>query len=874
MSFIDRVKRILLEKNKVEIEEIERRKKELSKQHEKESEDVEKLKQASEEAVREKSKVQSSIIDKKDLDDLELLYDFMTNLPRIEKTLKHIKSDEKDNEDYIYYLGSNDEVLADEMNMRYELLSKLRRLNRQIVEIKDTDVKDLQDNESLQDEVVEEVQEDVVPKVEEKKGFLARLLANRKKKVEEKPRKESVKKKIPETLFERYKRVIRDFKYYYNSFLDAGFDDIRIVDRITCTKITSKVNSLLATKKRGIDLTDEDEEYLEVMMPHELWKEMSKYYSNISSFITTVQNFESKIDRFENLYNERPELFDISALEKIFEDNRQLAIDLKSKNRHASTKSGEVAKKKQSEKEIRAQLSVLDNKSRILQDKNSSIRSAKSLSELGFRNKEDAVKKLGIESKDYVVIPIPNSIMDINDVFNDEKRLRIETKGRVVYSSYSNDVAIGIINSIEIDKNASSVLMVPISSIRKEDIDNIRNGRIALNKSVLGLKGVEIIAPEGKGLKTGNSNIRINRYSFGNIEKQVEMFLGEDFEKSPGSVENYDIFKGISNTSDKEKRLKRDAVRKCLFESFNDEITSLDLISVNGKPFFLNKNDEKELKYGNKSEDFNEQFLMDIADKIEEYLINYQGNGSVVDSLYQKLLLEFMRINKKAKADYYEEDDTKVAINGKSFSIKPSLPSKDSLVAKRYTRPREDVVYKTMKLANLVNRFAHVVEENEELQNVLYAVKLDLIESAIDLSENNPNIKLKRNFDENKMVTSVTLEIPGYNMIALHVKDRGSSLLRKVNNLGETGMDVLQSSVILIPGVNRELLNELKGMSEEDRMKAFLGLDSRTFYKLVLRMGYSEEKITSESERKKFIKKMISDKKITELLRENDELEK
>ena len=46
------------------------------------------------------------------------------------------------------------------------------------------------------------------------------------------------------------------------------------------------------------------------------------------------------------------------------------------------------------------------------------------------------------------------------------------------------------------------------------------------------------------------------------------------------------------------------------------------------------------------------------------------------------------------------------------------------------------------------------------------------------------------------------------------------------------------------------------------------------FYKLVLRMGYTSENILSEKDRNKFIKQMISDKKIDELLKETEELEK
>ena len=58
------------------------------------------------------------------------------------------------------------------------------------------------------------------------------------------------------------------------------------------------------------------------------------------------------------------------------------------------------------------------------------------------------------------------------------------------------------------------------------------------------------------------------------------------------------------------------------------------------------------------------------------------------------------------------------------------------------------------------------------------------------------------------------------------------------------------------------------------RYQLLIGLDSNTFYKLVLRMGYNSERITSEEEKREFIKVMISDEKILQLLKEQDEQEK
>lgn len=123
------------------------------------------------------------------------------------------------------------------------------------------------------------------------------------------------------------------------------------------------------------------------------------------------------------------------------------------------------------------------------------------------------------------------------------------------------------------------------------------------------------------------------------------------------------------------------------------------------------------------------------------------------------------------------------------------------------------------------------------------------------------------------MVMSVALEIPGYNMIALHIMNKSESLIKKSNKLEENESDVVNTSAILYPGVNRELLLEIKNMSIEERIQTFLDLDPNTFYKMVIRMGYNSETIASAKDKKNFIKSMISDKKIAELLKENDELE-
>ena len=67
--------------------------------------------------------------------------------------------------------------------------------------------------------------------------------------------------------------------------------------------------------------------------------------------------------------------------------------------------------------------------------------------DLGYKNKEDAVKKLAIEAKDYIVIPISNDIKNISDLFMQEKQVKVEIDGKTFFTTYSIDVATGKINS-------------------------------------------------------------------------------------------------------------------------------------------------------------------------------------------------------------------------------------------------------------------------------------------------------------------------------------------------------------------------------------------------------------------------------------------
>lgn len=875
MNFFDKVKNVLLENSDKELASIEAKIGDIEREYLEESEKVQMLEEESREAHRKKSDVQKKILTKKELDDLKTIYEFMANYSQIKaisERMVHANELSRYIMELIPVVDDPEKAFNAEIEYRKRLCGIVSVLNKEITQI-------LSD-EKVSDEKNLEVQDEknlpiVQPEV--KKGFWARLFGRNKKEnvstnenATEKPVKKS---KSAKMLFSEYRNTIRNFNDSIASFLVIDLNGPTVIDRQILTLNLYNIKAITAIQKRNIPLTLEDEEYLMTLQPLELWTEVSKYYSLISDVSTVVQNFDKNINRIEKMYKENPEYFELENLRRIFQENDERVIDLRIKNKEASIKSSEYTKKKQDEKEKRTKLRELESKRAEIKERKKRIKEAKSLKELGFKNKEDAASKLGIETKDYIVIPISSSISSFEELFAEEKRLKVEVDGQTYFTSFVNDVAIGRINTINENNNENSALMIPIKNLKKEDIDSIRSGKISVNKSVLERDGVFLFMPEGRTFDLGNTNVQTKTFSFGKLVSQIEKFLEDDYVIDSDETENYDIFKGIKNVSSKEKKLRKEAVVRCLKENVRRNIVSTDEIRVNGKSVYINKEDEKDIWQSEKLLPLDEELLMEITDDIESYLINDGNNRIKVDALYKRLLEEYMRVNKKVKAEYYEEDNSTVTINDKKVSIKPILPAKDETIVRRYSRPREDLIYKTMKLAALVNKFAHLTE-NQELQNMLFDVKLDLIENAIDLAEGNPNVNIKKKFDENKMALSVVVEIPGYNMLALHVINKSNSLTRKANKLEEHTGEILPVATLQIPGVNKELLSEMKKLSEEERGKFLIDLDSTEFYKLAIRMGYTSDKITSEEEKKKFIKKMISDQKLDELLKETDELER
>ena len=850
MKFVDRARNELLKQINTKIIDIEAELKELEEKYLRDKQIVSGLKKVTEEFLSQKSEIQRQVLTNVQEKVLENIYEFLLNYPKIKKIIELLKDTPQ------IYADKVEEIDTDfeEFERRYKLMEILRKLNLQIEEIMAEEYLHLENTDKDETSLVSN----------EKKGFWQRIFGKRGK-------KEDINQKNEQQTFLEYKKVISEFKKYYDRFLQFDPYEGFTPSKEDVAGILFSINNVLRNQKFALEMPtkqrEDDERYLADMQPIELWQEMNKYYSKTLNICTIIKNFEREIEQFEKIYNETPELFNIENIKKILVENEELKAELKQGIKQVSTKEKEFLGKKEEQYSVARKIEILRKKKGELLKKREKIEKASDLKEMGYRTKKEAAKDLEIQTKDYIIIPIPDEVKKITEMFKGEKSLKIEIDDKKFYTTYPYNIATGRINTAE-NLQENAVLMLPIDRLEPEYLENLRAGKIGINGMALSMKDLKIILPDNRKLDFENIQIEEIEYSEGTIRKQVKKFLGQDYTVDPDETGDYKIFNGVKNVSNNEKKAIRKAVIDSIFENIKGDVTHRDSIYVNGKLFFLTPNDEREMQLRPTEGKINDAKLFAMADKIETYLIEDNKNGVKIDELYGQLLLEYLNINKKAKADYYEEPDTNVTINEKKISIKPPLATTNKLIAKKYSRKDEDIAYKTMKLANLVNRFAHIAE-NEELKEELYKVKLDLIEEVIDLCKDNPNISIKKQYDKQKMANSVVMEIPGYNMIALHVVNRSLNLMSKSNKLEENENDIVATPIILNGGVNYELLLMLKNMNIKERMQFLLGLDKNTFYKLVLRMGIIPEMSSDEEKRRKIIEGITSDAKILELLQKD-----
>ena len=293
MKFIDRVKKILLDKNQSEILAVEKKIQEAQKKQSENVESIKDLKKEAQKASKEAVEAKNKVITGKELSQLGIIYDFLSNYSMIEKLLKEIMKAKKSFSKHLFKsLFRFSKNKTDDL--KYVLYNIISELNKKTVEIDDMDLEGL----SLPDPSSTQI----------RRG------------------------QSPQKIFGKFRETITKFKSNYNRFIMVPeVDEKIIIERPTAARILGDIQLFKNVKRNGIELEEENEEFLQTMQPHELWSEILKYYGNIETILKIIDCFESCIDDLEKLYQENPSLFNLENLERIFKENNSFVLDAKIK---------------------------------------------------------------------------------------------------------------------------------------------------------------------------------------------------------------------------------------------------------------------------------------------------------------------------------------------------------------------------------------------------------------------------------------------------------------------------------------------------------------------------------------------------------------
>lgn len=824
MNSFERIKDELLKQNKKQSEAIESK---IDKLNQKIAEQQEQIKIKKSQIDEITAELESEAIDKEMLKDLQVLFDFMSSYNIINSVIDRISQMESYGDINIDKLKRQIPMENVEYTRRLIFLDSLYSLNTDLFKI-------------INEKTTE--QKDTDQKTQQGKGFWVKVfnVINKSK-----------------DIMELYRETIERFRNNYNHFLSLDNQGHHIINSEFCRKNKKTI----ARYNRKKQLSPEEKKELELLKPDDLWTEILTYYQSMDSIKSIVDNFAIRYEKYVKLYQTHPEWFDIASLKSLIDEAPEKIKRKKSLQKELKGIEKSIPIHQRNIAELEKQKTEFEKRKKESEQKQKKIKEARNIIDLGYKSTKEIAEKLNIDIKEYIIVPVPNDVSNFDELFNNEKQLKIEVNGKTFFVNYSNDTIQGKVNYLEDDRNTELVILIPINELKKEDIDNIQLGNVALNRSAINAHGVIAFKEPTREFDFKDNNIEVKNYN--DIFSQVKQFLGDDFGYQ-GVLEKYQLFRNLPDRSPKEEKLKREAIQRGLAEHGYLGKN----ISVNGKPYELSDKDAKIISIMSINEPLDKKTIKRISDRITNFLRgDINGSSTELDKIYGDLLREYFKVKKKAIKEYYDEENTIIKINGKKISIKPSLPSKVEDIVKRYTRKGEDIVYKLMKLAQLVNRFAHLADE-EELETVLFQLKDDLIETAIDKSKNKTDIKIRKQFDSFKHLNSVIVEIPGYNMIALHIRNANNSLRNKMKDLDDFNGDVVSSSIIQYPGVNKDLLLTLKKEKFNKRREYIQNLDKKTFYKLIIRMGFKPEDINKS--KGKIINAMVSNENIDKLLGEYD----
>lgn len=492
---------------------------------------------------------------------------------------------------------------------------------------------------------------------------------------------------------------------------------------------------------------------------------------------STLQNCENELQQnFELVENSKKQIGIIDKKIREKEKSKQLATE----------------KLKRFEHEYRA------NKKRI-EEETDRIRKIESFGELQM-TREETMKFLNQKETSFMVIPIPEEIMNRSELFNYFKEINIETDDTMIDTFYQSDTLTGVINSNYNIKNEKRALLVKLNEISLENIARINNdGTMILTKFEI---------PDSSVLITLNNEEKINGdftiLTFDKeettLKEKVQEFLQDDFTDDKNEYKEYSMFKDFY------KKIYTEGEQNRVAEII--KVMHANYFKISNKKFILDGNEVvlsdlvKEVIGESKIKEFldttskekeNEVLgttIQEISENIDMYINEPKKN---IDIIYKQLLHQYIKDNPKARAFYNDEGNTKVKINGKIISMKPKLPQDDEELEKGLFRKKEDKIYKEMKTAALCNKLAHLydkqlkermnesnateLEINELKRNkaLMFNKKNKLIERVVNESKNKDNISIGKVNDRRGL--GVSMDIPGYTTIVLHVGEDNSSII-------------------------------------------------------------------------------------------------
>lgn len=489
------------------------------------------------------------------------------------------------------------------------------------------------------------------------------------------------------------------------------------------------------------------------------WDSIEKYceYSEeIGNLVDAITKNNRVIEWLEKNSEKLPNEIKLINIQEYIKEKEEILSNIERMILKAKEIDQEIKEKKKEIKELESveKKHKIPEKEISIQERIKKISQIKSFEELGF-SREEALKRIGIESFEYLVIPINGQQETLSNIFEFENKISIEVDGSKFETKYKKNTITAVINSDYNVIDEETAILVPLSEIRKEDIVRINDdGSIELKEFNLP-KTTKIIKPTDKECALSN---KYDTFSYeaeeSTLQEKIQEFLGEDYTKSKNEYKQYEIFEDIENKYDTlgditrimsiverinenfffdllEKKIKVDGKITTLNKEFANMMYNTDILDEMMQALlemgYKIPKDAKRLIYRFASKEIQtHKILVSLKkeDNIEETRKSQEKIGQIsnkiksiidgehtnIEQIYKELLMEYMKDNPKARAFYNDEKYSKIVINGKEKSIKPRLPKRIDDIEKRLFRKKEDKIHKMMKMAALCNKMAHLYE--------------------------------------------------------------------------------------------------------------------------------------------------------------------